>query len=185
MNMEEIKAEVKATCIELLRQTYWYAAKYSKDPSTQNAALVWDPYQKKVVGQSENRLMYYLPLSRHNEVWNNRALKYNRVIHAECAAINEVYRGLRGVVVGDWLVCPWATCRVCASHIADSGISTLVRHWPMHEQFEYTPGKIDWKKEVEIADEILQDAAVRIITITEPLSMELLKIRVSGKEWSP
>lgn len=103
-----------------------YIKKWSKDPSSQFGAVIVDT-KGNPVSQGVNgfpRGMKDLP-----ERWNNRELKYPRVIHAEensilfsntCLYDHTIY------VNG-------APCVSCAGKIAQSGIKTIIAYEPTED----------------------------------------------------
>lgn len=98
-------------------------------------------------------------------------------MHAEVAAILNAAR--RGIPTTDSiLVCPWAACSNCAKHIADAGVSVLVRHaWE-----DQTTGS-HWKDDCDIGDDIMREAGVKIVEM-RPVHYDI-QIRRNGELWTP
>ena len=147
----------------------------SKDPSTQNGAVLLDGTGWEV-GVGWN----HFPSGVSDDHWTGpKEAKYARVVHAEVAAIIDAARR-NGEAIGGVLVCGWAACSNCAKHIADTGIKELIRH-----TFVNSGGDVDshWYNDVLLGDEIMHEAGVDIIEVDlVPYDIEL---RRNGKVWNP
>ena len=104
-----------------------------------------------------------------------RPQKYAYVEHAERAAIFRAARsGTR--TRGLSLVCTWAACADCARAIILAGITelvTLARRETVNES-----GR--WNDSVEVGDEMLAEAGVRVQYVTGPLSPAQIAVRMNG-----
>ncbi len=146
MQFDPIKA--LAYCYQLARM--------SGDLSTKNAAIIMDGDEQRSYGINDiPRPCQDLPDRRV------RPLKYQWTEHAERAAI--LLAAKYGVSCdGLTMVCCWAACADCARAIALSGICRLVRHsLDIHES------RPDWNASIVIADEILIESGVEIISIRD------------------
>ena len=165
---------------ELLRQAYVEATK-SPDPSTQNGALVVSRIGDNVVilGAYHNRFPHGVISS--DERWNDRALKYKLVHHAERSTLGTARRA-HNVPHFDGLtmVCPWAACTECAQEIIDEGIRTLIIHKQAHDR---TPPESVWSADIVIAHMMLREAGVSIIEYDGIVGGP--SILHSGKYWNP
>jgi len=149
-----------------------YAAN-SPDPSTQNAAVL--------ISRDGEILEDTLVLNTFpegvlvsEERWE-RPVKYHHVEHAERNAIYAAARvGIQ--TQGKILVCVWAACSDCARAIIQSGISCLVR-------YKDGGGADAWDNSISIADTMMIEAGVEIITIEEPLE-GFPALRRNGALWS-
>ncbi len=138
--------------VKLLHLAYDYAAG-SRDPSTQNGALLVDD-EGTVLVHDINRFPQHIAES--DKRWE-RPLKYKFIEHAER---NVCYAAAReGIATkGLTMVCPWAACADCARAIIQSGIKCLVTHKQAHDK---TPEQ--WKEEIAIALSMLEEAGVEVV----------------------
>ena len=97
----------------------------SRDPSTKCGAVIIRP-NKTVCSEGYNGF----PKSMEDRVewYENRAEKYDRVIHAEMNAIKHANEDIEGYTI--FLTRP--PCKHCAKHIASWGISEVV--WTDHSE---------------------------------------------------
>lgn len=162
-----------------MEQAYWVALD-SPDPSTQNGAVLlgWDKYlgEYYTIGAGCNDF----PKGVNVEYWyaENKQDKYNRVVHAEVAAILDAAKNGMSTI-DSVLVCPWAACSNCAKHIAAAGVSTLIRH--KYSNSGVTTGS-HWYADCQIGDDIMKEAGVSIIEI-DPVSSSV-ELRRNGELWS-
>ena len=171
---------------KLLKQAYSFATN-SNDPSTQNGALVVaingthsnadTPY--RVLAGDYNR--FPKGVTETPERWNDRALKYKLVQHAERSAL-ETARRLNGLahLDGHTMICPWAACTDCAKSIIDSGLTRLVTH---KQAAERSPPSSSWLPDIEVANMMLREAGIEIICYDGPVGA--LPVRHSGQVWTP
>lgn len=153
---------------------YAYAvAQESKDPSTQNAALIVSG--DKILVSAPNE--FPAGIKDAPARWE-RPAKYTYVEHAER---NVIYNAARHgyPTGGTTMVCPWAACPDCARAIIQAGISHLVVH---QQALDRTPDR--WRSEIGIADDLLDEAGVRISRISAFLNFAG-SIRHCGKPFHP
>lgn len=166
---------------DLLRKAYEQATK-SPDPSTQNGALVvsrTNNAEYKILGAGENR--FPRGVTSSPERWNDRALKYKLVHHAERSALGNALRTQHiPHLDGHTLVCPWAACTECAKQIIEDGVTTLVIHKQAHDR---TPPASPWLEDIVIAHNMLREAGVSIITFDGIVGGP--PILHSGQYWNP
>ena len=164
----------------LLRRAY-EAATQSPDPSTQNGAVVvnTDLRVPIVLGADCNRLPK--GILDTPEIWNDRALKYKYVHHAERTVLDTARRahGLAHLD-GHTVVCPWAACTDCAKELIAAGITTLVIHKQAHDR---TPPGSVWFDEIVVAHLMLREAKVNIIEYDGEVRGRA--VRHSGIIWTP
>lgn len=148
----------------------------SRDPSTQNGALIVSPSgYNNILTWAYNR--FPKGVEETGERWE-RPLKYQVIEHAERNAIFNLARS--GISTKDKvLVCPWAACADCARAIVQSGISILIRH---KQASERSPGT--WIDSIAIADQMMHEAGVEIIDYDGKVGngIELLH---GGELWQP
>lgn len=148
-------------------------AKQSRDPSTQNAALLVDS-NGLIIGSDVNR--FPDGVLETPERWE-RPLKYKIIEHAERNVIFQLAR--RGIKTeGLIMVCPWAACSDCARAIIQCGIKKLVTHKQAHERSPEF-----WQKEIDVAFAMLREANVEIVMFDGVLGVE--GVLHSGQLWNP
>lgn len=154
-----------------LRAAYQLALQ-SPDPSTQNAAFVFNA-NDGLVGEGVNEFTRGMPVTAD---LLERPKKYSYIEHAERNAIYDVFSRLyKGSPYT--MVCPWASCADCARAIVQSGIRTLVRHCRDDET-----GR--WGGSIEDGDIILTEGGVEIIEIRGELG-GCDPILFNGEWWTP
>lgn len=130
----------------------YLTAKQSKDPSTQNGAVIYDlgaarfkdPVRALATGY--NRMPK--GIADTPEHWA-RPLKYKYVVHAEEAAI--LACAANGIATrGKLLVVAWAACTDCAKAIIEAEIGLLVTHRLPAEHG-------GWSEDIALADEMFQE----------------------------
>lgn len=165
-----------STIVHGLSQAYALAAN-SKDPSTQNGAIVLSQ-EGEVIGRGWNA--FPSGVESRPERWA-RPLKYSIIEHAERNAIFYAARMGQSTYKG-FMMCPWAACADCARAIIQSGIKTLVRH---QEATDRSPDS--WKESIAIADEMLDEAGVTVIDYSGQLDVggEHFQVLHTGELWRP
>lgn len=172
--------------IELLRKAYEIAAA-SPDPSTQNGALIVslphdfseDETRYTVLGGGCNH--FPKGVTETPERWNDRALKYKLVQHAERDALANVRRSLQlPHLDGHTMVCPWAACTDCAKAIIQDGIARLVIHKQAHDR---TPPASPWMEDIKVAHMMLGETGVEIVVVDGKINGP--SVRHSGQLWTP
>lgn len=135
----------------LLLDAYLQAQK-SKDPSTQNGAVMYDLEHAfikdpiKGIATGWNRMPK--GIADTPEHWA-RPLKYKYVVHAEEAAILDC--AARGIATkGKLLVVAWAACTDCAKAIIEAEIGLLVTHRLPQEHG-------GWSEDILLADQMFEE----------------------------
>lgn len=159
----------------ILGQCYREATN-SPDTSTQLGAVIMSP-----VGT-----LMSSTLSHNGFVsgWEPRAEDYERprkylvTEHAERRAIYKAAKmGIR--LKGATLYCTWAACTDCARAIVESGITTLVRHYPPLDEATER-----WLESVSLGDRIMRQGGVKIVDVIGPIP-EAFPILRSGELFDP
>lgn len=148
---------------EHLLTLYSHAAK-SPDLSTQNAAMIVNrDFDVKAV--AINSFPNWVRVTRARL---ERPAKYDWTNHAEAKVIaNAACKGVR--TYGKTMIATWNPCAPCARQIIDAGISALiVPHLP-----EYNVSR--WTEQFDIANEMLLEAAVKIINIEDKVGAKVLR----------
>lgn len=156
----------------LLRVAYEWAAE-SRDPSTQNSALLVDG-EGSILIHDINRFPQHIAES--DKRWE-RPLKYKFIEHAErnvCYAAAKKGIATEGLI----MVCPWAACTNCARAIIQSGIKCLITHKQAHDR---TPEQ--WKEEIAIALSMLEEAGVEVVMYDGGVGAP--EVLHSEELWSP
>lgn len=112
--MSEQKWDIRF--IELAR----HIASWSKDPSTQTGAVIVRP-DKTIASIGYNGFPRKMPDLQ--DYYNNRQIKYSRIIHCEMNAILNATENLVGCTLYTY---PLLSCDRCAVHVIQAGITTVV-----------------------------------------------------------
>ena len=139
-----------------LAECYRTAAK-SPDPSTQIGAAIIIGTQLQYDTLSFNGPTAGWTMT--SEQWEAKPLKYQLVEHAERRAIYKAAKG--GLwLEGGTLISTWAACSDCARAIVESGIKTLIRHYPPLDDATER-----WLESIAIGDQIMKANGVSIIDV--------------------
>lgn len=161
---------------EALRYAYSFALD-SPDPSTQNAAIVYNK-DGQMISIGVNKFTKGVEIT---EDILERPKKYSFIEHAERNAIYGVLSSIDEDVTIDpgphVMVAPWAACADCARAIVQSGIQVLVRH-------KRDDGTNRWNQSIEWGDQILKAGGVDIIEIAGELG-GCEPILFNGESWLP
>ncbi len=97
-----------------------HIAQWSKDPSTQCGAVITD-MTGNIVSTGFNG--FPRCMSDAEELYLEREVKYDRVVHAEMNAVLNAPKDVRGCNIFVW---PLMSCTRCTVHLIQSGIETVV-----------------------------------------------------------
>ncbi|MBI2035061.1 MAG: CMP deaminase [Candidatus Liptonbacteria bacterium] len=164
---------MEANTRDLLYFAYVEAAK-SRDPSTQNGALLYRPDYGVLIAD-HNRFPTHVNADVP-ERWE-RPLKYEYIEHAER---NVIFSAAKyGISTRDLImICPWAPCADCARAIIQSGIIRLIAHKQAHDR---SPDR--WKEQINRALNMLCEARVEVTHYDDKISG--VTIRHNGELWEP
>ena len=153
------------------RQLYTYAMNKSKDPSTQNAALLTDDGSGIITMECNN-----IP-ERVSGNWE-RPEKYHYVEHAER---NVLYKAAKmGISTLELtMYCPWYSCSDCARAIIQCGIKRVIGH---KEYFDRTPDR--WKESCGIGIVMMKEAGIECLVWSGVVGGRTT-VLIDGKEFSP
>lgn len=98
-------------------------ASWSKDPSTKCGAVIVRP-DKSIVSTGFNG--FPKGCRDDDEIYENRELKYARVVHAEQNAIIQANENLHGYTMYTWPPGAGPSCDRCSAHIIQAGIKQVV-----------------------------------------------------------
>ena len=124
---------------------------WSKDPSTKVGAVITDNLNR-FVSLGYNGLAQGVPDKA--EVWGDRELKYEHVIHAEENAMIFAQRSLRNCTLYTY---PFPPCSRCASKFIQAGILRVVSVKPTENIYSR------WQKSLDIAHWLYQQAGVQFL----------------------
>lgn len=150
-----------------------YAAHFSPDPSSQNAAVLvpegaWEP---SILTASVNEFPQRVRYS--DERWE-RPIKYSYIEHAER---NAIYFAARYGVKTRWstMICLWAACPDCARAIIQADILRLVTLRPTEDG-----AHSGWDDGIKLAMDMLHESGVKVEYIDGPLGVT---VRRNGKDF--
>ncbi len=108
-----------------INDLYWLGiaeaiSRKSKDPSTKVGAVILRP-DNTVAGTGYNG--FPKMMKDRSEDYENRDIKYSRIIHGEINAILHSYENLSGCSLYTWSLLP---CDRCAVIVAQAGITRVV-----------------------------------------------------------
>jgi dCMP deaminase len=159
---------------EALTLCYAHARANSKDPNTQNGALIIND-EGTILSVGVNTMPKGV---QPTEARLTTPAKYAYMEHAERNAI--YFAARKGVrIEGSTMVAAWAACADCARAIIISGIKRLIRHTPAH-----MPVHNAWVESIDIGNEMLQEAGVEVLDRISPLP-KAPAITRSGELWQP
>jgi dCMP deaminase len=121
----------------------------SVDPSTKLGAIVTDP-EGRILGTGYNGFPFGIA---EDERMNDRALKYELVVHAEARALLDAKRDLEGCYI---FVSTVPCCR-CAALIIEAGITRVYANMPTADY------RSRWGDTLERAVALFEEAGVRLI----------------------
>ena len=104
---------------------------WSKDPSTQVAAILVTSDNKRIISTGING--FPTPVDDDPSEYANREIKYSQIVHAEINAILFATRDLAGSILYTW---PFMPCDKCAPIVIQAGIKRVISPFPNGEQME-------------------------------------------------
>lgn len=179
------------TMRHMLSEAYGIAQR-SKDPSSQNGALIAtrsdDPDIQVDLGRVKggyNQFYEGIPAN-----YTDRDVKLRGIEHAERDVIYNA-AGSTFNTQGAYMFCPWAACTDCARAIIGAQLEALIYH---EERYQLTDPR--WKENVDEALSWLRASGVFVYGYSGSMYAHMysnsdsthkkeLHILVSGKLWSP
>lgn len=128
---------------------------WSKDPSTKVGAVIVNPELKQVIGMGYNG--FPRGVSDLIERYDNRAIKYEMVVHAEVNAIIEALK--RGSIEDSTLYSTFMPCPQCAALIIQSGIRQV--YACVNEADDR------WKAKAEITKTMFTEAGITLFVVKD------------------
>jgi dCMP deaminase len=129
-------------------------ASWSKDPSTQVGAVIVDD-KNRIVSLGFNG--FPKNITDDNRL-DNRQMKYNIVVHAECNAIMFANKTLENCTI---YTHPFQPCSKCAGMIIQSGIKRVVT---LPLSIEHSSR---WSEDFDIAKNLLLESNTELTYITQ------------------
>jgi dCMP deaminase len=126
---------------------------WSKDPSTKCGAVIVR-HDKTIASVGYNG--FPRGCDDSPELYANRELKYERVVHAECNAILNGYEQMDGYSIYTWPAGYGPTCSNCAKHIIQAGIKEVFH---LKDESEFA---MRWKEQAEIGLQMYAEANVAV-----------------------
>lgn len=105
-------------------------SRWSKDPSTKTGAVFVSPDKKDVILGFNG---FASRMRDDEELYQNREVKYSRIIHCEMNALIIAKRSLAGYTLYTW---PFLSCDRCSTHMVQAGIVRAVAPLPTPSQAE-------------------------------------------------
>lgn len=126
-------------------------ATWSKDPSTKIGAVIVSPDRRDIkLGYNG----FARKMKDSPEFYENRELKYSRIIHGEINAIILAKCSLDGYTLYTW---PFMPCDRCAPVVIQSGITRVVAPLPSNDKLER------WKKSFDLSLSYFEEAGVEVV----------------------
>ena len=126
-------------------------SKWSKDPSTKVGAVI---VRQNNTAASEGYNGFPRGMSDDSKLYEDREVKYSRIIHAELNALLFSNEDLAGCTLYTFPVPP---CDRCAVAIIQSGIKKVVAAKPSRSQGHH------WRTEFEKTEQYFKEAEVEFI----------------------
>lgn len=129
-------------------------SKWSKDPSTKVGAAIVRP-DRTVASLGFNGFPRFCDDAE--ELYADRALKYERVVHAEMNALLNAQGSVAGCTLYVWPPASGPTCARCAAHVIQAGIKRVVGY---HEERSDLSAR--WRESNQIALQMYAEAKVDV-----------------------
>lgn len=132
---------------------------WSKDPSTKCGAVIVRPRTKykppTIVSTGYNG--FPARTDDNPDIYADRELKYERVVHAEMNALDQKSEDLSGYTIYTFPPGISGSCARCTAHIIQAGIARLVHIYDDSSGFA---GR--WGESAKIANQLYKEAGVEI-----------------------
>lgn len=134
---------------------------WSKDPSTKCGAVIVRP-DRTIVSTGYNGF----PMGCSDEEWlyEDRELKYSRVVHAEMNAVLSAREPLHGYTLYSYPKGFGPSCDRCSAHIIQAGITRVVHYGVEDDDFASR-----WKEACERGLRMYEEAGVTVDKYTNLL----------------
>src|SRR5215469_9249484 len=133
---------------------------WSKDPSTKCGAVIVRP-DRTIASLGYNG--FPRGCRDDQELYDDRPLKYERVVHAEMNAILSAAESLRGYTIYIWPPSEAPTCNRCAAAVIQAGIRTVV--WQIDL---LSTAHSRWSDHPRAGTDMYREAGVEVVAIEPP-----------------
>lgn len=130
-----------------------FISTWSRDPSTQTGAVIVDN-KNRIVSVGFNG--FARGVSDKQEDYDNRELKYSKIIHCEINAILFANKDLDYCCLYTW---PFMSCDRCCTVVIQSGIKRVVAPKLEGTLLER------WGKSVELSKQMFQEAGIQVVEV--------------------
>jgi dCMP deaminase len=152
--------------LEYLGLAFYIAGRLSKDPSTKVGAVISRP-DHSIVSMGVNG--FPSGCDDSPEIFNDRSLKYPRIIHAEANAMAYATERLHGCTIHVAVPAPWCpVCAGCAAMLIQRGIRRVVFPFIVRSSFSDR-----WHENCVHADRMFSEVGAELIPIRESLWRQL------------
>jgi dCMP deaminase len=135
-----------------------HISQWSKDPSTQTGAVIVRP-DRTIAALGYNG--FPRGMDDDPELYADREVKYERVVHCEMNAVLSAGGPVRGCTLYTY---PFLSCPRCAVHMIQAGIKRVVA--PDLELCVHLPGGLDrwnrWKDQLGRTKAMFKEAGVEV-----------------------
>lgn len=129
-------------------------ASWSKDPSTKTGAVMVDA-KRRIISVGYNGFSSKDP--DREEDYNNREVKYKRVVHCERNSLIFAQRSVEG---GTLYTYPFMSCAPCAAMMIQAGIIRVVAPYDNNPR---------WIEDFKLSSQMFDEAGVRIDLVGGPV----------------
>jgi dCMP deaminase len=131
----------------------FWANKKSKDPSTKTGAVIVNR-DNEIISLGYNG--FPRKTDDSPELYNDREIKYERIVHCEMNAILTARESLKDCVLYTW---PFLSCPRCAAHVIQAGITKVIAP-------KCPADKLDrWGELLERSKKLFKEAGVEVIEL--------------------
>lgn len=136
----------------------------SPDPSSQNGAVLFDPWDEEILTKAHNTFPDGIEITQARLL--DKPLKYRLIDHAESGVLLKAHRQKIFKSYDPenlWLICPWAACCGCAKYIIGFGIKKVIAH---KQAMALNHGH--WIEECEVSLNMFKEAGVEYVYFDYP-----------------
>jgi len=133
-------------------------SKWSKDPSTKCGSIIVK--DRRILSYGYNG--FPTGCDDHEDLYDDRSLKYERVVHGEVAAIISAKQDLSGATLYSWPKGVGPSCARCSAVIIQAGIRRVVYLKADEDDFASR-----WADSASIGLQMYEESGVEIIGYTE------------------
>jgi dCMP deaminase len=139
--------------IDYIALCEFWANRKSKDPSTKTGAVIVNA-SNEIVSLGYNG--FPRGVDDSPELYEDREVKYERIVHCEMNAILTARESIRGATLYTW---PFLSCPRCAAHVIQAGITRVVAPKCPEDKLER------WSEQLERSKKLFQEAGVEVVEL--------------------